>query len=178
MLLDLKVTVVILGHRDPEVYKVQLVHQENQEKGVEMELTVHEECQEKREARAIEVLMVSLVFPERRDIEENRARQVLQDPQEKMAQEVKMARLDREVWLERWVLEVCLAPEGLLAPQDSVVFLVLMGNLVLKEIWVHKEREGLLGNRVCLVQMVLLVLKVQSGLLVKKDLKGSKVCMA
>lgn len=96
MLLDLKVTVVIQGHRDLEVFRDQLVHQENQERGVVMELMVLEGCQERQGARVTEVLTASLVFLERRDIEENRVLQVLQDLQERMAQEVKMARWDRE----------------------------------------------------------------------------------
>lgn len=143
-----------------------------------MELMVHEECQERQGPRATEVLTASLVFLERKDTEEKWVLQVLQDLQERMAKEEKMARLDREVWLERVVLEVCLDQEGLQVLQDSVVFLDLMGKLVLKETWVHKESQGLLGNRVCLVHMVLWVLKVRSGLLVKKDLKVNKVWLA
>lgn len=178
MLLDLKVTVGTLDHRDPEVFRDQLAPQEKQERGVVMELMVHEECQERQGPRATEVLTASLVFLERKDTEEKWVLQVLQDLQERMAKEEKMARLDREVWLERVVLEVCLDQEGLQVLQDSVVFLDLMGKLVLKETWVHKESQGLLGNRVCLVHMVLWVLKVRSGLLVKKDLKVNKVWLA
>lgn len=96
-----------LDHRDLEVFRVQLVHQEKQEKGVVMELMVPEECQEKEGLRVTEVLTAFLVFLERRDTGENRAPQVLQDLQERMVQEVKTARLDKEVWLERVVLEVC-----------------------------------------------------------------------
>lgn len=59
-----------------------------------------------------------------------------------------------------------------------MVFLDLMDKLVPKETWVHKESQGLLGNRVCLVHMVLLVLKVRLGLLVKKDLKGNRAWLA
>lgn len=175
MLQDLKVTVVTLDHRDPEVFRVHLVYQGNQEREVAMEPMVLEECQERQGPRVTEVSTASLVFLEKRGTEENRVLQVLQDLQEMTAQEVKMARLDREVWPERVVLEVCLAPEGLQVLEDSVVFLDLMGKLVPKETWVHKESQGLLGSRVCLVHMVLLVLKVRSGLLVKKDLKGNKV---
>lgn len=167
-----------LAHRDLEVFRVQLVHQGNQEKGVVTELMVHEECQERQGLRVTEVLMAFLVFLERRDIEESMARQVLQDLQERMVQEVKTARLDKEAWLERVVLEVCLDLEGLQVLQGSVVFLDLMGKLVPKETWVHKESQGLLGNRVCLVHMVLLVLKVRLGLLVKKDLRGNKAWLA
>lgn len=178
MLPDLKVTAVTLDHRDLEVFKVQLGLQEKQERGVVMEPMVLEECQERQGPRVTEVSTASLVFPERRDTEENRVLQVLQDLTERMAQEVKMARLDREVWLEIVVLEVCLAPEGLKVLEDSVVFLDLMGKLVPKETWVHKESPGLLVSRVCLVHMVLLVLKVQSGLLVKKDLKVNRDWLA
>ncbi|KAG7229044.1 hypothetical protein INR49_013163 [Caranx melampygus] len=119
-----------------------------------MELMVLEECQERQGPRVTEVLMASLVFPERRDTEENRVLQVLQDLQERMAQEVKMARLDREVWLEIVVPEVCLAPEGLQVLEGSVV---------------HKESQDLLGSRVCLVHM---------DLKVNKDWLASLVLMA
>lgn len=140
-----------------------------------MEPMVLEECQERRAPRVTEDSTASLVFLEKKDIEENMDLQVLQDLQERMAQEVKMARLDREVWLERVDLEVCLAPEGLQVLEASVVFLDLMDKLVPKETWVHKESRDLLGNRVCLVHMVLLVLKVRSARLVIKDLTGNKV---
>lgn len=160
-------------HRDPEVFRVQLVLQGKQERGAVTEPMVPEECQEREAARATEVSTASLVFLEKRGIEEGSALQVLQALQETMAREVKMARLDREVWLERVVLEVCSAPEGLRVLVGSVVFLVLMVNLVPKETWVHKESRGLLGSRVILVHMVLVVLKVRLGLLVKKDLKGN-----
>lgn len=143
-----------------------------------MALTVLEECQERLGPRVTEVLTASLVFPEKKGTEENRVRQVLQDLQERTAQEVKMARSDREAWLERVVLEVCLVHEGLQVLQDSVVFLDLMGKLVPKETWVHKESQGLLDNRACLVHMVSLVLKVQLDLLVKKDLKVNRVWLA
>lgn len=175
---DLKVTAATPGRRDPEAFRVELVHQGKQERGVATELTVPEECQERQVPRVTEDSTASLVFLERKDTGENRVLQVLQDPQERMAQEVKTARSDREVWPERVVLEVCLAPEGLLDLVDSVVFLDLTGKPVPKETWVHKESQGLLGNRVCLVHMVLSVLKVQSVLLVKKDLKGNKVWLA
>lgn len=175
MLLDLRVTVAILDHRDPEVFRVRLVHQEKQENGVVMELMVLVGCQEKQGPRATEVSMASLDFLERKDIEENWVLRVLQDLQERMDPEERMARLDREVWLERAVLGVCSVLEGLRGLQDSVVFLDLMGLQVPKETWVLKEREVLLDSRVCLVQMVLLVLKVRSVLLVKKDLKVNRV---
>ncbi|CAG5896467.1 unnamed protein product [Menidia menidia] len=150
---DLKVTVGTMGHRDPEVFRVQLVYQGKQEKGVAMELTVREGCQDSQEQRVTEVLMASLVFLERKDTGENMAPRALQVLLEKMVPEVKMARLDREVWQEIAVLEVCLDPEGLLALQDSADFPDSTGNLVPKETWVHKEREGLLDNRDCLVHI-------------------------
>lgn len=167
-----------LDHRDPEVFRVKLDFQGKQERGVVTELMEREECREKREPRAIEASTASPVFLERRDTEGKQVQQVLQDLQEMTALEVKMARLDRGVWLVRVVLEVCSAPEGLKVLQDSVVFLVLMDKLVPKEIWVLKESRGLLDSRACPVHMVLLVLKVQSGLLVKKDLKASRAWLA
>lgn len=175
MLPDLKVTAETRDHRAPEVSRVQLAPQEKQERGVAMELTVLEECQESLEARVTEVLTASPVFPERKDTGANMVLQVLQDLQEMTAQEAKMARLDREAWLERVVLEVCWGPEGLQVLQDSVVLLDLMVKLVPKETWVHKESQDLLVSRVRLVHMVSLVLKVRSGLPVKKDLKVNKV---
>ena len=175
MLLDLKGTVATLDHRDPEVFKVRQGLQENQERGVVTALMVLEVCQESLGPRVTEVSTASLVSPERRDTEENTVHRVLRVLQERTAQEVKMARLDREVWPERVVLEVCLAPEGLKVLGDSAAFPDLMGKPVPKETWVHKERQGLMGSRVCLFHMVLLVLKVQSVLLVTKDLKVNKV---
>lgn len=72
-----------------------------------------------------------------------------------------MVRSDREECQEKVVQEDCWAPEDLLVPLDSVVFLDWMDHLALKEIWVHKESLDPLGNRVAPVHMVCLVLKAR-----------------
>lgn len=135
-----------------------------------MELTVAEECQESQEARVTVDSMGCLVSLERRGTGESTVLLAPQDPQEMMAPEVKMERSDRGVLLEKAVQEVCWVLEGLLVLQDSEVYLDWMANLVPKETWVHKEREGLTDSRGSLDHKVWSVLKALLVPLVKKDL--------
>lgn len=88
-----------------------------------------------------------------------------------------MVRLDREECQEKVVQEDCWAPEVLLGPLDSAVFLDWMDHLALKEIWVLKESLDLLGNRGTPVRMVCLVLKARSVHLERKVPMGNRGSM-
>lgn len=177
MHLVLKGKVEILAHRDQEDFRALMDHLEKQARGAEMEPMEPEEFLENREPRGTEDLMGFLVYLVRRDTGVRQVPSAHQALQERMDQGARMVRLDREEWQEKVVQEDCWAPEVLLVPLDSVVFLVWMDHLALKEIWVLKESLDLLGNRGTPVHMVCLVLKAQSVHLERKVPVGNRGSM-
>lgn len=160
--------------RDRGVFRVQLVCPEKLERGGATERTELAGCQEKEAQRATVGLMASPDFQERKGTEGNKDRPDPQDLPEKMGQGEKMDQLDKEEWLERVVLVVCLAREELQVLQASAVFQDWTGSRVPKETWDLKESQVLQDSRACLDPMVSLVLRVRSVPLARKVLKVNR----